>query len=497
MQDGHEEINVDRVMGTLRRRAPWVLLCVLLAAGAAFALSKLETKHYTATASLVFGDNQINQQIAGLQSSDANNLQSQQATNLQLVRLGDMAAQTASQLDHGLTKKKVQDSLNISGVGNTNIVKVAATSTSPELAAAVANTYAKQFINRQQSSSHQYASSALALVQKQLAALSPEQRSGPSGQALQDRAVSLSILVKAQAGDVKIAQKALVPTGPSSPKILRNTILGGVLGLLVGLGIAFLLERLDRRIRDPKDLESIYRLPLLGVVPESNALLGLRDASGQREAEAFRMIRAHLRYFNVDRDLETLLVVSPSDGDGKTTVARHLAGATAVMGARALLIETDLRRPAVARQLEIETGPGLSDVLIGASSLEEAVQSIEVGAPPADGQPRRHLDVLVAGRMRPPNPGELIESRAMESLLEQARAAYDLILIDTPPLSSVSDPFPLLSRVDGVIVVGRIGGDGREFAERLSETLREAEAPLLGVVANGFKTRRLDPYAYG
>jgi Mrp family chromosome partitioning ATPase len=99
--------------------------------------------------------------------------------------------------------------------------------------------------------------------------------------------------------------------------------------------------------------------------------------------------------------------------------------------------------------------------------------------------------VLAAGATLPPNPGELIESHAMEAVLEQARSTYDLVVIDTPPLAAVSDAFPLLSQVDGVIIVGRVGRNRRDVAERLRETLRGARAPLLGVVANGVKARRL------
>ena len=272
------------------------------------------------------------------------------------------------------------------------------------------------------------------------------------------------MLAELHNGNVEVAQAATVPTSPSSPKTSRNTALGAFLGLLLGLGVAFLLERLDRRIREPKDLEELYGLPLLGVVPESSALS--RSAKGKKdagqalpasEAEAFHLIRAHLRYFNVDRELRTLMVASAAPGDGKTTVARHLAGAAARMGSRVLLLEADLRRPTIALQLDVASGPGMADVLIGAVSLSEATQTVDLDLPRVDGSGGRSFDVLVAGSSLPPNPGELIESHAMESLLEQAKSKYDLIVIDTPPLTAVSDAFPLLSKVDGVIIVGRVG----------------------------------------
>jgi capsular exopolysaccharide synthesis family protein len=291
-------------------------------------------------------------------------------------------------------------------------------------------------------------------------------------------------------------------------EFLNNTpswaILGGVLGLLLGLGLAFLLDRLDRRIREPKDLEAVYGLPLLGVIPESSALSRSARGGGNAraelppgEAEAFQLIRAHLRYFNVDRQLRTLLVASSAPVDGKTTIARHLASAAARMGSRVLLVEADLRRPTLARQLDALSGPGLADVLIGAVMLGEATQTVEVQAPLREGAEGRTLDVLVAGASLPPNPGELIESHAMETLLERAQASYDLVVIDTPPLTAVSDAFPLLRKVDGVVIVGRVGRNRRAVAERLHETLTGAGAPLLGVIANGFKAGRFDAYGYG
>jgi capsular exopolysaccharide synthesis family protein len=173
-----------------------------------------------------------------------------------------------------------------------------------------------------------------------------------------------------------------------------------------------------------------------------------------------------------------------------------LASAAARMGSRVLLLEADLRRPTVAQQLDIQSGPGVSDVLIGAVSFNEATQMVGLDSSSA-GAGGRTLDVLVAGGALPPNPGELIESHAMEALLERAKSTYDLVVIDTPPLTAVSDAFPLLRKVDGVIIVGRVGRNRRDVAQRLHETLTGAGAPLLGVVANGFKSGRLGSYGYG
>ena len=234
-------------------------------------------------------------------------------------------------------------------------------------------------------------------MNKQLAVLSPQQRAGPQGLALQDRAQSLEILAELQQGNAQIAAVATIPTAPSSPKVKFNTVLGGIFGLLLGLGLAFLLERLDRRIKDPDDLERIFKLPLLGMIPDSPAYSRRSSqVSGEalgplpsREVEVFRLLRARLRYFNVDRDLRLMLVTSADSGDGKTTVVENLAEAAASTGGRVLIIEADLRRPSIAGRLQLRRSPGLAEVLVNASTVEDAIQIAQITPRAAAGSDER------------------------------------------------------------------------------------------------------------
>jgi succinoglycan biosynthesis transport protein ExoP len=501
MNPEQPSVSSRQFIGIFRRRSPWIVLCVLVLAGVAYGYSKHQPKKYTATAALSFNSNQLDEQIAGLSPDSIGNALAQQASDLELVKLGDVAAKTAHLLGHGLTREEVSESLTITAPGESGIVEVAATSTSPALAAAIASTYTEQFVKEQVRTNRVYFESALALVNRQLAALAPAQRFGTDGLDLQERAHTLGLLAKLRYGDVQLVQEASVPSSPSSPRTKRNTLLGAVLGLLLGLGIAVLLERLDRRLREPSDLEAIYGVPMLGVVPRSAALArsarqdgGKRSGPSLADVEAFNLICAHLRFFNIDRDLRTIVIVSASQGEGKTTVARHLAEAAARLGAKVLLLEGDLRQPTLGQQLQVQSGQGLAGVLIGAAAVDEAIQSVPVGEPPGDGSARHVLDVLLAGAVLPPNPGKLLASRAMNDLLVRVRSTYDLVFMDTAPLTAVSDAFPLLTQVDGVLVVGRMGHSRRGAAEQLHQVLASSGAPLLGVIADDSKLGVPSPY---
>ena len=224
-----------------------------------------------------------------------------------------MAARTARLLGHGLTEEKVAASLSVSGSGESSVVDVAATADQPR--ACDSDREHVHPPGRQRAADAPPASLQVRPGVGAQAARGPLAAAavGTDGVELQDRAQTLGLLSQLDYGTVQVAQEAVPPTSPSSPKTSRNAVLGALLGLLIGLGLAFALERLDSRIKGPEDLEAIYRLPMLGVVPESSALSrparragGKRTALPPADAEAFNLIRAHLRFFNVNRDLRTI-----------------------------------------------------------------------------------------------------------------------------------------------------------------------------------------------
>jgi capsular exopolysaccharide synthesis family protein len=494
-------INLEHVLGTLRRRWWVIVLLAVVGAVAGYGISKVQQKQYTATSSVLFQTPPLSQQAYGVNSNpDTPSLDpSLMATDLQLLldetRLPGATAQTVG---HGVTANQVAQAISVSQEGQTTVADIAATTGSPTLSAAIANAYARQFVKTAHAKSGAQALQALKYVERQIKALTPAELDSTNGQNLLQDAASLRLLSKLQNAAVELVGTASAPTAPSSPKTKLNTGLGLVIGLLLGISLAFLLERFDRRIKNVAQLEDTYQLPLLATVPQRRVYSvppksGAKAQKGEREV--FRLLHAYLRYFNVDRHLHRLMVSSAAPGDGKSTIARNLAQAAQETGTKTLLIEADLRLPDMARHYGIQASPGLSELLVDEATLEDAIRSIPVAAR-LNGSGEASLDVLVAGTP-PPNPAVLIESRAMGDLLSWAGENYELVIVDTPPLSVVSDAMSLIHRVDGVIVVSQLGKNTRDAARFLRERLGGMHAPLLGVVANGVKGRAAAGYGYG
>ena len=476
----------------LRRRARIIVLCALIVPISSFAFSVSQEKQYTTSASLLFRDPQLDQKLFGstflAPSIDPNRAA---ATNVQLVSLDEVADRT-QRLVPG--SEEVKDKVEVAAEGQSDVVSVTATDPDPGTAAQIANTFAEQYIAFRRQADRAKIKDAQELVAGQLRRLTPEELEGARGRSLRERSEQLQVLGSLQTGNAELVERAKAPSSASSPKVTRNTILGAIFGLMVGAALAFLLERLDRRVRDPKEMQEIFDRPVLGAIPESRGLT-LSGRASEHEVEAFRMLRANLRYFNIDRDVKSVLVTSAAPGDGKTTVAWNLASAAAGAGARALAIEADLRHPRFAASIGVYPASGLSTVLAGQVDFEEAIQQVPVSEG-ANGRAPRTIDVLFAGPL-PPNPTDLLESERMHELVDRAEEEYDLVVIDTPPTSVVSDAIPLVSRVGGVIVVGRLGKSTREGVTRLRNQLANLDAPTLGVVVNGLGAGDSDAYGYG
>jgi capsular exopolysaccharide synthesis family protein len=263
-------------------------------------------------------------------------------------------------------------------------------------------------------------------------------------------------------------------------------LLGLIVAVLLGLALVAIAESWDRRIRRPEDFERLMGLALLTSVPAS--AFG-RELDNPLSIEAFRNLRANLEFFNVDREIRSLIVTSGRKGEGKTMVAVNLAQAYALGGADVILVDADLRRPTIGPRLGLPKSRGLGATLVGRATLDEVLIDHEPAV--TDGG---RLRVLPAGDA-PPNPAELLRSQRMHRLLEELSTMCDLVIFDTSPLLAVSDALPLLDRVSGSLLVARVGEVQRDELLHLKKLLDVAHCVTVGIVATGVKTRDT-PYAY-
>jgi capsular exopolysaccharide synthesis family protein len=490
------------LLSALRRRAWVIVICLVVAPAAAYAISKSQTKEYTATAQLLFHQSNLDQQLTNggaAPSQPSSDPTRAAATNVRLVSLRRVADSTARQLDGGLTGREVSGKVTVEAAGEADLAAVKAVDPNPRAATRLANTFAAQYIAFRRASDRSAILEARKLLLGQVRALKPADRTfgNPDFRNLRQQINSLNTLAALQTGNAELVQPADVPSSPSSPETKRNVLLGLLVGILIGFLLTFLLELLDRRLKDPKEIEELYERPTLGAIPTSPALAKVTYDAPElkaRDRDAFRMLRANLRYFNVDRNVGSVLITSAAASEGKTTVAWNLAAAAAESGIKTLLLEADLRHPRLVQQYNVPAHQGLSDVLSGQAQPGDVVHQVLVNNR-TNGHAPMPLDVITAGRI-PPNPTDLIESDMMRRLIRGAERHYDLVVVDSPPSAVVSDAIPLILQVSGVIVVTRLGVSTRDEAIHLRAQLRNMHAPVLGVVVNGVSEKR-SYYSFG
>jgi capsular exopolysaccharide synthesis family protein len=437
---------------TLRKRWALVALCMLLALGAAAAATLLATKQYTSSSQLFVSSRDQTGAISdALQGSQ---FAQQRIKSYALVAdspgITDVVAKRL-----GISPAELAGKVSAAAPLDTVLLNITATDKSPAQAQKIAAAVADEVTTR------------------------IPQLETPSG--------SSSAPVK-----ITVIKSASLPGAPSSPRPKVNLALGLLIGLALGVGAAVLRETLDTTIKGKDDLQKLTGATPLGIIAHDpdvakRPLVVQIEAQSPR-AESFRQLRTNLQFVDVDRPLKTVVMTSASAEEGKSTTACNLAITLAQAGVRTVLVEADLRRPKVADYMGLEGAVGLTSVLAGLATLDEALQPWG----------RNAMWVLASGPL-PPNPSEILGSHQMSELLKALEDRADVIVLDSPPLLPVTDAAVLARHADGAVLVVRHGKTRREQVTRALEALKGVDAKLLGTVLNWapVKGPDADNYGYG
>lgn len=433
-------------LSTLRKHWLLILLITVVAGGAAYGAARMLPKQYESTASVLVVPGAVQSAELGQSSSYVQSIVQSYTLLATSPRVLDPVISTLRLEETSVTLAK---RVEVESPLNTTVINITTTDPDPEQARRISAAITDSLIDQVKTVSPQVAGKQVIKVET----ISP----------------------------------AALPTVPASP----NTTLYGALGALAGLALSVLyalLRRLFRsRIDTVADAEESASAPILGTValtPKQARIANtvIKSPNGQ-VAESLRTVAASLRFMAVDKPRRVILVTSSNAGEGKTSIVLGLALVLAEAGSRVLVVDADLRRPAIAAYTELEGSVGLTNVLVGDLTLDQAVQPWGFA----------NLMVLTSGE-QPPNPGQLIVSGRLEAVIAAARDGYDYVLVDSPPVLSVSDPMWLAAITDGTMVVARLGQVTAPELRHTVDTIEGGKHDVLGLVLNGVKAKARNPY---
>jgi polysaccharide biosynthesis transport protein len=521
--DESAELELRDYLGVLRRRSMVIVATVAIVVGVAVLASFAQTERYRASTEVL-----VRQPTTAVSLEGAATATGTARSLANEVR----QAEATAVLDAVRGAFGPDPQLGVRADADADVLRFTAESRDPTVAAQAADRYAEEFVQQRRAAlvSDYLASSEV--LQARVDELDAEAESVMSERAAAEAAVPLdapdrdlalariaaevdrrtagiaaqqqryhellnSLLLSAQLAQgsgAQVIRPAEVPSHPFEPMIARNAALALVVGLVLGVGAAFLLEYLDTSLRTDDDLATASGgLPVLATVPELSSwkandaphLATIEDPSSA-QSESYRALRTAVQFLGLDRTIKTIALTSPGPGEGKSTTAANLAIICARAGQRVVLVDCDLRKPRVHEFFRLDNQRGFTTVLLGESTLESAAYRV----PGVDA-----LVVVPSGPI-PPDPSELLAGYKAKSLITALAAQADLVIVDAPPVLVVSDPLVLSALVDGMILVTSARCTSRPDVERAVEHLQLVDAPMLGTVLN-----QVDPsmtgYGYG
>jgi succinoglycan biosynthesis transport protein ExoP len=431
------------------------------------------------------------------------------------------AAVVAREIGFPGTAQQLLADVSVASKTGEDFIEISATSSSPRLAAAMANGFARQFVN---SLSHAYNAQITDAIRAVKAEIARKAGAGQGGQvardALENQLQQFQLDLNVPTTVAEQVNPAAIPTVPSAPKPKRNAIYALIISLVGAIALCYGLERFDRRLKTPEDIESAFALPVLSVLPHSSDPAPIVDGGavlGDDFREPFRSLRTNMELASVDAQPTLIVVTSAMPGEGKSTVVRNLALTFCESGKRVAVVDLDLRNPSLLKLFRVPAGPGFTDVLRGGAKREEAIVGIPINVPTmedfvspnglnghngyngshnGDGHEAAVRLAFVRSGPLPANQPAVLSSVRTAELLNELRARFDVVLIDSAPVLAVSDTVPLLRYADATVFVGRFSVTSRDTVKRLRDFLaRVPDVNVLGVVAN--ELPRMDASSYG
>jgi len=420
-------------------------------------------------------------------------------TTSELVKSPQVASAVAASIGERLGTKNPLAMLSVNINAKVDILKITITDSNPQLAADVANSFATEFINWRRGVDQEVLHNAQLPLEAQLLGMSPEQQETTKNKAIRDKLETLKLLETMQTGNLEIVKPAVAPPTPFSPKPLRTSLFAFIASLTLGVGMIFVAEHLDTKVRTADEITNVLQRPILASVPKFSAsskgsLETITNPSGA-SSESFRLLKTNIGYIEPDREIRTIMVTSAQAREGKTTTIANLAVTMARAGQRVIILDGDMRRPKVHEYMKLDNSIGLTNVIAGTFTLRESLQEVEAqdlavssgyentiaGFEPTSMNGIKPIYCATVGPL-PPNPGEIISSDKFSSLIDEARKYADIVLIDAPPLGAVGDAASMASKVDGVIIIVRMAETSKKSLGLINHFIKTVPTCVMGVV---------------